>query len=141
MKRIVIGLILIYSLLIPTIPPVNAADYTDFRTPQIQALSQKSSIVFEQGEYLLKLEYEVKVKTFKNELSGMKFFFVRDRQTYPAGCQLLPTDWAPLLVSYGQDFSTKLDSLKVPQGLVKLEKIADYQIETHSFSFSTSLLN
>jgi hypothetical protein len=139
MKRIILTSILTL-VLITNSTPAHSVDFQDSRTPVIQSLTQQSKVVFEQGEYFLEMTFELKVKTFKNPLSGVKFFYMREYNSNLRGCQLLPTEWGPLTLLYGQDFNTKLDSMTTPNGLVSSQNYDGYKIETHSFSFSTRSL-
>jgi len=136
MKRMILTLILTLAL-VTNSTPAHSVDFQDSRTPVIQSLTQQSKVVFEQGEYFLEMTFELKVKTFKNPLSGVKFFYMRENNSNLRGCQLLPTEWGPLTLLYGQDFNTKLDSMTTPNGLVSSQNYDGYKVETHSFSFST----
>ena len=124
----------------PITVPAFAIDYQDSRTPVIQSISKQERITYINDEYFLVLDFEVKVKSYSNPLSGIKFFYIRDNLSYPRGCQLLPTENSPMTFLYGQDFSTKLDSRKTPVGLVSSEKFDGFQVETHRFSFSSNSL-
>ena len=124
----------------PITVPAFAIDYQDSRTPVIQSISKQERITYINDEYFLVLDFEVKVKSYSNPLSGIKFFYIRDNLSYPRGCQLLPTEYSPMTFLYGQDFSTKLDSRKTPVGLVSNEKFDGFQVETHRFSFSSNSL-
>lgn len=124
----------------PITVPAFAIDYQDSRTPVIQSISKQERITYINDEYFLVLDFEVKVKSYSNPLSGIKFFYIRDNLSYPRGCQLLPTEYSPMTFLYGQDFSTKLDSRKTPVGLVSSEKFDGFQVETHRFSFSSNSL-
>ena len=124
----------------PLTVPAFAIDYQDSRTPVIQSISKQERITYINDEYFLVLDFEVKVKSYSNPLSGIKFFYIRDNLSYPRGCQLLPTEYSPMTFLYGQDFSTKLDSRKTPVGLVSSEKFDGFQVETHRFSFSSNSL-
>jgi len=124
----------------PITVPAFAIDYQDSRTPVIQSISKQERITYINDEYFLVLDFEVKVKSYSNSLSGIKFFYIRDNLSYPRGCQLLPTEYSPMTFLYGQDFSTKLDSRKTPVGLVSSEKFDGFQVETHRFSFSSNSL-
>jgi hypothetical protein len=139
MKMRYVSLLLTFALSCQSLTvPAFAIDFQDSRTPVIQSISKQERVTYLNDEYFLALDYEVKVKSFSNSLSGMKFFYVRDNATYPRGCQLLPTEFSPLTFLYGQDFSTKLDSKTTPMGLVSSEKFDGFQIETHRFSFSSN---
>jgi hypothetical protein len=124
----------------PLTVPAFAIDFQDSRTPVIQSISKQERITYINDEYFLVLDFEVKVKSYSNPLSGIKFFYIRDNVSYPRGCQLLPTEYSPMTFLYGQDFSTKLDSRKPPVGLVSSEKFDGFQVETHRFSFSSNSL-
>ncbi len=117
----------------------TAVDYQDFRTPIIEDIKQNYSAVYENGENFLEINYEMKVKTFSNPLAGANFSYVYPYKDYPVGCQLIPTNWGSLTVSYG-DNASKLDSLIQPLGLVKVDKFNGYQLETHNFTFTTKAM-
>ena len=129
-------------LVILALIPIEAValDYQDIRTPVIQSISKQERISFDSENYYLEIDFEIKVKSYSNQLSGIKFFYLRDNNSSPRGCQLLPNEWSPLTFLYGQDYSTKLDSRTAARGLISSEKFTGYQIETHKFSLSTSSL-
>jgi len=131
--RILCLAILVNSL---TTSAASGVDFQDFRTPVIQEFKQNLIPVFENNEYFLEIEYEVVIKSFNNQLSGMELAYTYEQKDYPAGCQLLSANFQPFRVEYG-DYPLKLDSLKQPTGLVETEKFSGFQIEKHKFKVST----
>ena len=118
----------------PTTSAASGVDFQDFRTPVIQEFNQNLIPVFENNEYFLEIEYEVIVKSFNNQLSGMELRYTYEIKDYPAGCQLLSANFQPFRVEYGDPL--ELPPLKQPTGLVETEKFSGFQIEKHKFKVS-----
>ena len=126
------------NLIVPN--SASALDFQDFKTPIIQDLKQSLTPIYEENEYFLELEYEISVKSFSNQLSGINLAFTHEQKQYPAGCQLLSRDGYPVFgITYGSN-PGKLDSLSQPSGIVSVEKNNGYQIEKHKFKYSTKNL-
>jgi hypothetical protein len=141
MKRVIVTIlfsVFFVSLVNPN--SVSAVDFQDYKTPVIQEFKQNMTPIYDENEYFLELEYEITVKSFSNQLSGINLAFTYEQKQYPAGCQLLSkSDYPVLGITYGS-IATKLDSLSQPSGLVNVEKNNGYQIEKHKFKYSTKIL-
>jgi hypothetical protein len=141
MKRVIVT-ILFSVFLVSLVNPnsASAVDFQDYKTPIIQEFKQNMTPIYDENEYFIELEYEITVKSFSNQLSGINLAFTYEQKQYPAGCQLLSrSDYPVLGITYGSN-SGKLDSLGQPSGIVSVEKNNGYQIEKHKFKYSTKNL-
>ena len=141
MKRVLVTML--FSIFLASLVNPNSAsavDFQDYKTPIIQEFKQNMTPIYDENEYFLELEYEITVKSFSNQLSGINLAFTYEQKQYPAGCQLLSrSDYPVLGITYGSN-SGKLDSLGQPSGIVNVEKNNGYQIERHKFKYSTKNL-
>jgi hypothetical protein len=134
---------MLFSVFLASLVNLNSAsavDFQDYKTPIIQEFKQNMTPIYDENEYFIELEYEITVKSFSNQLSGINLAFTYEQKQYPAGCQLLSrSDYPVLGITYGSN-SGKLDSLGQPSGIVSVEKNNGYQIEKHKFKYSTKNL-
>ena len=141
MKRVLVTML--FSVFLASLVNLNSAsavDFQDYKTPIIQEFKQNMTPIYDENEYFIELEYEITVKSFSNQLSGINLAFTYEQKQYPAGCQLLSrSDYPVLGITYGSN-SGKLDSLGQPSGIVSVEKNNGYQIEKHKFKSSTKNL-
>ena len=141
MKRVLVTML--FSVFLASLVNLNSAsavDFQDYKTPIIQEFKQNMTPIYDENEYFIELEYEITVKSFSNQLSGINLAFTYEQKQYPAGCQLLSrSDYPVLGITYGSN-SGKLDSLGQPSGIVSVEKNNGYQIEKHKFKYSTKNL-